>query len=152
MARKNVAGRIGRFALVLVMAIPVLFCSAALVVLIARPGADHLPNTDNPPLYPQAEEVQVRNKAPLDYDVVYKTIFFKTSDTPDAVLAFYEGALVKDGWSLEGRKSASELRFQWSTETMGRGTTRLYYWADVMARQTQPSETSVEVKLSSQER
>jgi hypothetical protein len=152
MARMDVAGRIGRFVLILVLVIPLLFCSTALIVLIVRPGAGHLPNTDNPPLYPNAEEVQVRNKDPLDYDVVYKTISFKTSDTPNAVLAFYEEALVKDGWSLQERKSANELRFQWSTQIMGRGTTRLYYWADVTARQPQLGETSVEIKLSTQER
>jgi hypothetical protein len=130
----------------------VLFCGAALAVLVLRPGGKHLPNTEDMPTYPGAREWTVREKNLDDYRVVYKTIPFNTNDPPVSVLAFYEDALVKDGWSLHERKSANELRFQWSTEIVGAGNTLLYYWVDVKAEQSKPGETSAQISLNSQER
>ncbi len=50
------------------------------------------------PLYPNARQVMVIPAATPQWLGVIKTISFRTTDSPDQVVAFYQATMTRDGW------------------------------------------------------
>lgn len=86
-----------------------LFCVLAIVVaylLTVRPT----PDTSNPPIYPNAENVTSRELQPGEStgSTPNKTITFVTRDRGEQVLAFYKDTLPNAGWALSDSSRGDE--------------------------------------------
>jgi len=92
-------------------------------------------------MYPGAQNVTIQNKP--GGVVSEQDATFTTTDKPEALLAFYEDALVKDGWNLrDDVTSSSERIFGWADTAPGRS-----YTFAVFIRSTSDKQTVVEVQL-----
>jgi hypothetical protein len=134
------------------MLVFIVVCGAALAVLLIRPGATHEPNRSSPPIYPGAQAIREEHVGLNESDLVYKRITFTTDDSPSSVFTFYEDALTKDGWTLLEQRSPNRLRFQSTSESVGAGTSLLYYWVDVVVEQPSAGQTDVQIEMSAQQR
>src|SRR5437588_12794723 len=77
------------------------------------PFAQNLPpTTQNPPLYPNAQQTTT-TKAALGTGPSY-LITFQTADKPEAVFAYYKNILNKDGWEFVSALSGPDkISFAW---------------------------------------
>jgi hypothetical protein len=64
-----------------------------------------VPDPENPPLYPGAQDVAMVPAATAVWLGVSKTISFHTADSPQSVVAFYKDAMLRAGWSLGYQQS-----------------------------------------------
>src|SRR5438874_1431925 len=97
------------------VSIPHLMVSATLLGVLAacsqtKPHVEPPPSVQNPPLYPNAQQVQVTPTV-FYKDIPAKLVTFRTDDKPDTVLAFYRDALRKEGWTLSDDEAGDSLRF-----------------------------------------
>src|SRR5437870_4375848 len=92
-----------------------LACLTGLVLLTActRNGSATPPaSTQNPPLYPGARHVFTETVEGLKY-IPATRISFEVDADNDAIVAFYENALAKDGWQPRTQQTPNELHFSW---------------------------------------
>lgn len=93
------------------------------------------------PTYPGAQQPQVTPTV-LYPDIPSETITFRTSDTPDTVLAFYRDTLVTEGWELSNYHPLDAfIRFVWD-----RGCP--LYYVDVLTKAEKGARTEVKVKTA----
>src|SRR5690348_16573031 len=78
-------------------------------------SSDHAPaSTRDPPLYPGAARVTTQKIYPAS-SIVDEHISFQTSDTSEAVLAFYTDVLQKEGWEQGPAPSGFKgLSLEWA--------------------------------------
>ncbi|HKP51184.1 MAG TPA: hypothetical protein VJ183_00885 [Chloroflexia bacterium] len=126
----------------------VILCLAGvlIILLLATP-----PRPPGPPLYPEpptyagATEIEIIKGDALERLPTIereRAIRFKTSDTPQAVLSFYEETLKKAGWSLFEKIAPDELNFYWTDGTAASGL----YKANVTARPSSKEGTEVTIE------
>jgi hypothetical protein len=71
-------------------------------------------SAEHPPIYPGAQDLQVAKDT---YQPGLQEIRFSTADAVEDVLAFYRGALSKDGWASRADLSdQSRATFDWPRE------------------------------------
>jgi hypothetical protein len=105
----------------------IFFCSMG-VLLILMPSTP--PVSDGPPLYPEppiyvgATEVEIKKGDAIERQPSFareRLITFKTVDTPQAVLTYYEDTMKKAGWSLFVKIDPNMLDFYWTDGTLAGG-------------------------------
>lgn len=96
------------------------------------------PNVDDPPIYPNALNVQRGYFSPRSDQI--RTTIFETKDKPDKVLAFYKVELLKDGWEVSDvHLPANEFAVHWSNCCS-------YAWLDVTATLAETGDTKVTIE------
>ena len=122
--------------------------SIGLILVAAFPGR-HKPNTQSPPIFPGAQQVQVQQFDEALHPVEpYKVISFKTSDRPEAILAFYKDTLAKDGWRVTDypeNRDPLRLHAYWDDGE----PCRLWYGIDVTAQPEGIGEAKGKIELVS---
>ncbi len=116
------------------------------ILLLATP-----PRPPGPPLYPEpptyagATEIEITKGDALERLPTIereRLIRFKTADSAQTVLAFYEETLKKAGWSLFEKLSPDELNFYWTDGTAVSGL----YKANVTAKPSSKGGTDVTIE------
>jgi hypothetical protein len=102
----------------------IFFCSMGVLlmfVLSTPPAPPGPPLYPEPPIYAGATEVEIKKgdaierQPPLERE---RVITFKTGDTPQAVLSYYEETMKKAGWSLFVKIDPNMLDFFWTDGTL----------------------------------
>jgi hypothetical protein len=100
------------------------------------------PSTQNPPLYPGAQQVVVQDLP--GGSMPQRQIRFVTTDNPEHVLQFYKDSLVIDGWFFRDDISSPEASyFGW----LGGSANEPAYTMAIFVELTEGAQTNVEVHL-----
>ena len=117
-------------------------CLCMLCILVActvHGSATPPPSTQNPPLYPDARQVQVRNDGIIG-NIPIRVISFQATADPEDVLAFYKEALPKEQWLLRDTEDANKMHFSWNEGCP-------LYGLDITVKSQGDVETYVELRL-----
>src|SRR5687768_15450223 len=69
-----------------------------------NPAAKSTPDTHNPPLHPNAQQIQVVTDL-----IDGRTVTYYVAETPENVLKFYKVTMLADGWTEAGGTAANEI-------------------------------------------
>lgn len=96
------------------------------------------PSFQNPPTYPNAQQLQATPTL-LDEYMPGTLVTFSTNDSPDSVLTFYETLLLSEGWTFSDSEPGISMRFK-----ITKGCP-LYYF-EVVTPPDEDAVTSVELR------
>ena len=117
-----------------------------LTAILLASCSDGTPTSlQNPPTYPGVTGIEERSLGPEDSSLnIYKSLTFTTPDPPEAVLAFYEEQLQKEGWNVaEFQPDPQALLFRWESYERPPAV----YLMDVQARRDGSGVTEVRIDL-----
>jgi len=118
---------------------------ATLVACSVVPRSEIPASAQNPPNYPNAQQVKTEEEVGAR-----KIITFQTSDAPADVCTYYRDTLAKDGWSQVECASGSKAitgNFEW-LQTDLNGPTDVAYRIVLTAKAIESGQTSVKLDLS----
>lgn len=113
------------------------------------------PNVQNPPMYPNAENVKWGDDVMLSGVLgeemqevaIGRVLTFDTTDPPEAVVSYYKEAMPKEGWSPPSQPEieSNRLVFSYSERKWLRKTRKIYV---VMVEVTSISDQRTSVKVT----
>ena len=132
--------------LIIVASVCVSLLLVALIALSGVPKSQIPASAHNPPVYPNAYQINVEEAA---YGAS-KVVTFETSDAPEAVCTYYKATLAKDGWSdvqcHSGSKTITAF-FEW-VQTDVNGPTDIGYHLVLTAKAIEFGQTNVTLELT----